>query len=100
MRCFGFSPLRLPADLDFAAMFHGIDERVPIDGLRSASACSTGSSPAVDLSPGGSVTDRTELEHALARVCDAAREHLAAVLAVLDRAGRPTTTRSAPGTRR
>jgi acetylornithine deacetylase/succinyl-diaminopimelate desuccinylase-like protein len=34
MRCFGFSPLLLPADLDFAAMFHGIDERVPVDGLR------------------------------------------------------------------
>jgi acetylornithine deacetylase/succinyl-diaminopimelate desuccinylase-like protein len=34
MRCFGFSPLRLPADLDFAALFHGIDERVPIDALQ------------------------------------------------------------------
>jgi acetylornithine deacetylase/succinyl-diaminopimelate desuccinylase-like protein len=34
MRCFGFTPLRLPADLNFAAMFHGIDERVPVDGLR------------------------------------------------------------------
>lgn len=34
MRCFGFSPLLLPADLDFAALFHGIDERVPIEGLR------------------------------------------------------------------
>ncbi|PZS35600.1 MAG: hypothetical protein DLM58_03450 [Pseudonocardiales bacterium] len=34
MRCFGFSPLLLPADLDFAALFHGIDERVPIDGLK------------------------------------------------------------------
>ncbi|MGI8627796.1 MAG: M20/M25/M40 family metallo-hydrolase, partial [Geodermatophilaceae bacterium] len=33
MRCFGFSPLQLPPDLDFAALFHGIDERVPIDGL-------------------------------------------------------------------
>ena len=33
MRCFGFAPLRLPPDLDFAALFHGIDERVPIDGL-------------------------------------------------------------------
>ncbi|MGB6163087.1 MAG: M20/M25/M40 family metallo-hydrolase [Pseudonocardiaceae bacterium] len=33
MRCFGFSPLRLPPDLDFAALFHGVDERVPIDGL-------------------------------------------------------------------
>ena len=34
MRCFGFSPLRLPADLDFSGMFHGVDERVPIDSLR------------------------------------------------------------------
>ncbi|GIH14680.1 M20/M25/M40 family metallo-hydrolase [Rugosimonospora africana] len=34
VRCFGFSPLRLPADLDFAALFHGIDERVPIEGLQ------------------------------------------------------------------
>jgi acetylornithine deacetylase/succinyl-diaminopimelate desuccinylase-like protein len=34
MRCFGFSPLLLPADLDFTALFHGIDERVPIDGLK------------------------------------------------------------------
>jgi acetylornithine deacetylase/succinyl-diaminopimelate desuccinylase-like protein len=34
IRCFGFSPLRLPPDLDFAGMFHGIDERVPVDGLR------------------------------------------------------------------
>ncbi|MGH3670345.1 MAG: M20/M25/M40 family metallo-hydrolase, partial [Pseudonocardiaceae bacterium] len=33
MRCFGFSPLRLPPDLDFSALFHGVDERVPIDGL-------------------------------------------------------------------
>jgi acetylornithine deacetylase/succinyl-diaminopimelate desuccinylase-like protein len=33
MRCFGFAPLRLPPDLDFAALFHGIDERVPVDGL-------------------------------------------------------------------
>ncbi len=33
MRCFGFSPLRLPADLDFSGMFHGVDERVPLDAL-------------------------------------------------------------------
>ncbi|MFH5822718.1 M20/M25/M40 family metallo-hydrolase [Georgenia sp. AZ-5] len=31
---YGFAPLRLPADLDFAGMFHGVDERVPTDGLR------------------------------------------------------------------
>jgi acetylornithine deacetylase/succinyl-diaminopimelate desuccinylase-like protein len=34
MRCFGFSPLRLPADLDFTGMFHGVDERVPLESLR------------------------------------------------------------------
>jgi acetylornithine deacetylase/succinyl-diaminopimelate desuccinylase-like protein len=34
IRCFGFSPLRLPPDLDFTALFHGVDERVPIDALR------------------------------------------------------------------
>jgi acetylornithine deacetylase/succinyl-diaminopimelate desuccinylase-like protein len=34
IRCFGFSPLRLPGDLDFTAMFHGVDERVPVDALR------------------------------------------------------------------
>jgi acetylornithine deacetylase/succinyl-diaminopimelate desuccinylase-like protein len=34
IRCFGFAPLQLPADLDFSGMFHGIDERVPVDGLR------------------------------------------------------------------
>ena len=32
--CYGFLPLLLPPDLDFAAMFHGVDERVPVDGLR------------------------------------------------------------------
>jgi acetylornithine deacetylase/succinyl-diaminopimelate desuccinylase-like protein len=34
LRCFGFTPLRLPPDLDFSGMFHGVDERVPVDGLR------------------------------------------------------------------
>jgi acetylornithine deacetylase/succinyl-diaminopimelate desuccinylase-like protein len=34
MRCFGFAPLLLPPDLDFASLFHGIDERVPIEGLK------------------------------------------------------------------
>ncbi|RFU43248.1 M20/M25/M40 family metallo-hydrolase [Actinomadura logoneensis] len=34
MRCYGFAPLRLPAELDFSGMFHGVDERVPVDGLR------------------------------------------------------------------
>jgi acetylornithine deacetylase/succinyl-diaminopimelate desuccinylase-like protein len=34
---YGFAPLRLPADLDFAPMFHGIDERVPVDALEFGS---------------------------------------------------------------
>ena len=33
IRTFGFAPLRLPAELDFSALFHGIDERVPVDAL-------------------------------------------------------------------
>lgn len=33
IRGFGFSPLRLSPDLDFAGLFHGVDERVPVDGL-------------------------------------------------------------------
>ncbi len=33
IRCFGFSPLRLPPDLDFTGLFHGVDERVPVDAL-------------------------------------------------------------------
>lgn len=33
MRSYGFAPLRLPADLDFTALFHGVDERVPVDAL-------------------------------------------------------------------
>ena len=31
---YGFAPLRLPAHLEFANMFHGIDERVPVESLR------------------------------------------------------------------
>ena len=34
IRCFGFSPLLLPPDLDFSSLFHGIDERIPVDGLK------------------------------------------------------------------
>jgi acetylornithine deacetylase/succinyl-diaminopimelate desuccinylase-like protein len=34
IRCFGFTPLRLPPDLDFTALFHGVDERVPVDALQ------------------------------------------------------------------
>jgi acetylornithine deacetylase/succinyl-diaminopimelate desuccinylase-like protein len=34
IRCFGFAPLKLPADLPFSTLFHGVDERVPVEGLR------------------------------------------------------------------
>lgn len=30
---YGFAPLRLPAGLDFPSLFHGVDERVPLDAL-------------------------------------------------------------------
>ena len=30
---YGFSPLQLPSELDFMALFHGVDERVPVEGL-------------------------------------------------------------------
>lgn len=33
IRGYGFAPLRLTPELDFAAMFHGVDERVPLDAL-------------------------------------------------------------------
>ncbi|MBT0771915.1 M20/M25/M40 family metallo-hydrolase [Kineosporia sp. J2-2] len=34
IRGYGFAPLKLPADLDFAGMFHSVDERVPLESLR------------------------------------------------------------------
>ena len=34
IRGFGFAPLRLPPDLDFTGLFHGVDERVPVESLR------------------------------------------------------------------
>lgn len=33
IRGYGFAPLRLPADLDFTSLFHGVDERVPVEAL-------------------------------------------------------------------
>ncbi|MFI1171394.1 M20/M25/M40 family metallo-hydrolase [Streptomyces melanogenes] len=30
---YGFSPLRLPPGFDYPALFHGVDERVPVDAL-------------------------------------------------------------------
>jgi acetylornithine deacetylase/succinyl-diaminopimelate desuccinylase-like protein len=34
MDCFGFAPLLLPEGFDYRAMAHGVDERVPVAGLR------------------------------------------------------------------
>ena len=33
IRHFGFAPLQLPPELDFTALFHGVDERVPVAAL-------------------------------------------------------------------
>lgn len=33
IRAYGFIPLKLPADLEFAKLFHGVNERVPVDAL-------------------------------------------------------------------
>lgn len=30
---YGFAPLKLPPDLDFPGMFHGVDERVPLEAI-------------------------------------------------------------------
>jgi acetylornithine deacetylase/succinyl-diaminopimelate desuccinylase-like protein len=32
--CYGFYPMRLPSDLKFARMFHGDDERIPVEAFR------------------------------------------------------------------
>ena len=36
IECYGFVPLKLPATFDFVSMFHGVDERVPIESLEFA----------------------------------------------------------------
>ena len=35
IECYGFSPLPLPTEFDFAGMFHGVDERVPVAGVEA-----------------------------------------------------------------
>jgi acetylornithine deacetylase/succinyl-diaminopimelate desuccinylase-like protein len=37
IRHFGFAPLRLPPEIDYSALFHGVDERVPVDALEFGS---------------------------------------------------------------
>ncbi|MCB9742554.1 MAG: M20/M25/M40 family metallo-hydrolase [Alphaproteobacteria bacterium] len=34
MKCWGFSPLKLPPGVKFTRMFHGHNERVPVEGVR------------------------------------------------------------------
>ncbi len=34
INCYGFSPLQMPAGLDYWSLFHGVDERVPVEGLK------------------------------------------------------------------
>ena len=31
--CYGFSPVRLPAGMSYTRMYHGHDERIPVDGF-------------------------------------------------------------------
>ncbi len=31
--CYGFAPVKLPPELNFTRMYHGHDERIPIDGF-------------------------------------------------------------------
>jgi len=37
MHCYGFAPLKLPAEFDFNALFHGVDERVPVESIEFGS---------------------------------------------------------------
>ncbi len=34
MKCYGFSPVKLPQDASFTSLFHGHDERIPVEGFR------------------------------------------------------------------
>jgi acetylornithine deacetylase/succinyl-diaminopimelate desuccinylase-like protein len=36
MACYGFTPLVLPAGYDYYAMFHGVDERIPLSALEAS----------------------------------------------------------------
>jgi acetylornithine deacetylase/succinyl-diaminopimelate desuccinylase-like protein len=36
MACYGYTPLVLPPGYDYYAMFHGVDERIPVAALRSS----------------------------------------------------------------
>ena len=32
--CIGFTPMRIPPDMNFAALFHGTNERIPVEGFK------------------------------------------------------------------
>ena len=32
--CLGFSPVRMPDSIKFSALFHGVNERIPVDGFK------------------------------------------------------------------
>ncbi len=32
--CYGFSPVKLPPDINFTRMYHGHDERIPVEGFK------------------------------------------------------------------
>lgn len=34
LQTYGFTPIRLPPDLPFASLYHGHDERIPVEGFR------------------------------------------------------------------
>jgi len=34
MKCYGFTPLKLPPETSFKKLFHGHDERIPVDGFK------------------------------------------------------------------
>ena len=36
MACYGYTPLVLPPGYDYYAMFHGVDERIPVSGLQAS----------------------------------------------------------------
>ncbi len=36
MACYGYTPLVLPPGYDYFAMFHGVDERVPVSALHAS----------------------------------------------------------------
>jgi len=36
MACYGYTPLVVPADYDYYAMFHGVNERVPVSALQAS----------------------------------------------------------------